>query len=267
MNGLKIFRNSEFGEVRTLGVNGEPYFIGKDVADILEYLNPQKAIRDHVDEEDKLTERIVLSGQRREVNLINESGLYSLILSSKMPKAREFKHWVTSEVLPAIRKHGAYMTGEKLEAMLQNPDTMIKLLQTLKAEKTAREAAEVNLVEANEQIEQQRPKVVFADAVSASSTSILIGDMAKLLKQNGHEIGQKRLFDWLRNNGFLIRRYGADYNSPTQRGMEMKLFEIKETAISHSDGHVTISKTTKVTGKGQCYFVNLFKDLASRKAD
>lgn len=266
MKSLKIFQNSEFGEIRTMSINEEPYFMLTDVCRILDVNNSRQALT-RLNEKGVITNDVLTNGGCQKATFINESNLYKLTFTSRKPEAERFTDWVTSEVLPAIRKHGAYMTGEKLEAMLQNPDTMIKLLQTLKAEKTAREAAEVNLVEANEQIEQQRPKVVFADAVSASSTSILIGDMAKLLKQNGHEIGQKRLFDWLRNNGFLIRRYGADYNSPTQRGMEMKLFEIKETAISHSDGHVTISKTTKVTGKGQCYFVNLFKDLASRKAD
>lgn len=251
MNNLQIFNSPEFGQVRIVQQNGEPWFIGKDVAEILGYSNTPKAIRDHVDDEDKLTERIVLSGQNREVAIINESGLYSLILSSKMPKAKEFKRWVTSEVIPAIRKHGGYLTADKIEQALTDPDTIIKLATTLKEERAARQQAEASLQAA-------KPKVLFADAVSASDSTILIGDLAKILKQNGHPIGQKRLFCWMREQGYLIKRAGADYNSPTQRAMEMGLFKIKETAISHSDGHVSVSKTTKVTGKGQQYFINKF---------
>lgn len=251
MNNLQIFNSPDFGEVRIVQQNGEPWFIGKDVAEILGYSNTPKAIRDHVDDEDKLTERIVLSGQNREVAIINESGLYSLILSSKMPKAKEFKRWVTSEVIPAIRKHGGYLTADKIEQALTDPDTIIKLATTLKEERAARQQAEASLQAA-------KPKVLFADAVSASDSTILIGDLAKILKQNGHPIGQKRLFNWMREQGYLIKRAGADYNSPTQRAMEMGLFKIKETAISHSDGHVSVSKTTKVTGKGQQYFINKF---------
>ena len=247
MNDLKVFENSEFGTVRTVIVNDEPYFVGKDVADILGYTNTPKAIRDHVDDEDKLTERIVLSGQNREVVFINESGLYSLILSSKMPNAKKFKRWVTSEVLPSIRKHGMYATEE----LLANPDLLISVAQELKAE---RERSK----QLKQKIEKDKPKTIFADAVATSSTSILIGDLAKIIKQNGVDIGQKRLFSWLRENGYLIKRKGADWNSPTQKSMEMELFEVKETAITHSDGHVSVSKTTKVTGKGQQFFINKF---------
>lgn len=246
MNELQNF-TFDGSTVRAIAINNEPYFIGKDVADILGYTNTAKAIRDHVDDEDKLTERIVLSGQNREVIFINESGLYSLILSSKLPTAKGFKRWVTSEVLPAIRTHGVYAVDE----LIDDPDLAIKAFTALKEERTKRKALEA-------QNAVMVPKAVFADAVTTSDSCILIGDLAKLLRQNGVEIGQKRLFDWLRNHGFLIKRRGADWNSPTQRAMEMGLFEIKETAITHSDGHVTISKTTKVTGKGQIYFVYRF---------
>lgn len=246
MNELQNF-TFDGSTVRTIAINNQPYFIGKDVADILGYTNTAKAIRDHVDDEDKLTERIVLSGQNREVIFINESGLYSLILSSKLPTAKGFKRWVTSEVLPAIRTHGVYAVDE----LIDDPDLAIKAFTALKEERTKRKALEA-------QNAVMVPKAVFADAVTTSDSCILIGDLAKLLRQNGVEIGQKRLFDWLRNHGFLIKRRGADWNSPTQRAMEMGLFEIKETAITHSDGHVTISKTTKVTGKGQIYFVYRF---------
>lgn len=251
MNNLQIFNSPDFGQIRTIQQNGEPWFVGKDVAKILGYERADNAIRNHVDDEDKLMHQISASGQNREMYIINESGLYSLILSSKMPKAKEFKRWVTSEVIPAIRKHGAYMTDDVLKQAIQSPDFLIKLATELKEEKEARRQAEASLQAA-------KPKVLFADAVSASDSTILIGDLAKLIKQNGHPIGQKRLFCWMREQGYLIKRVGADYNSPTQRAMEMGLFKIKETAISHSDGHVSVSKTTKVTGKGQQYFINKF---------
>lgn len=251
MNEIKIFESPEFGSIRTVERNGEPWLVGSDVAKALQYTNPAKAIRDHVDCDDKLTERIVLSGQNREAIFINESGLYSLILSSKLPTAKKFKHWVTSEVLPSIRKHGAYATAPTLERMISDPDFAIRLFGELKQEQEKRKALEA-------QAEKDKPKVLFADSVAASKTSILIGELAKILKQNGVETGQKRLFAWMRENGYLIRRKGTDYNMPTQRAMDLKLFEIKETVVNHADGHQTTSKTPKVTGKGQVYFINTF---------
>lgn len=250
MNELKIFENPAFGKVRVVEQGGEPWFIGKDVAEILGYSNTPKAIRDHVDDEDKLAERIVLSGQNREVAIINESGLYSLILSSKMPKAKEFKRWVTAEVLPAIRKTGGYIAGSE---KMSDAELMAKAVLVAQATIKERDA---RIAELESDTQRMKPKEIFADAVSASDQTILIGDLAKLIKQNGHDMGQKRMFEWLRNNGYLIKRQGADYNSPTQRAMELGLFRIKETAVTHSDGHVTVSKTVKVTGKGQAYFVN-----------
>lgn len=251
MSNLKIFENPEFGSIRTVEINNEPWFVGKDVVSILGYQNGSRDINVHVDDADRLKYQISTAGQMREQTIINESGLYSLILSSKLPKAKEFKHWVTSEVLPAIRKHGGYLSPEKIEEVLSDPDTIIKLATNLKEEQAKRREAEAALKEA-------KPKIIFADAVSASDQTILIGDLAKIIKQNGHDIGQKRLFQWLRDNGYLIKRQGSDYNSPTQRAMEMGLFRIKETAVTHADGHVTVSKTVKVTGRGQNYFVNKF---------
>lgn len=250
MNELKIFENPAFGKVRVVEQGSEPWFVGKDVAEILGYSNTPKAIRDHVDDEDKLTERIVLSGQNREVAIINESGLYSLILSSKLPKAKEFKRWVTAEVLPAIRKTGGYIAGSE---KMSDAELMAKAVLVAQATIKERDA---RIKELESDTQRMKPKEIFADAVSASDQTILIGDLAKLIKQNGRDIGQKRMFEWLRNNGYLIKRQGADYNSPTQRAMELGLFRIKETAVTHSDGHVTVSKTVKVTGKGQAYFVN-----------
>lgn len=252
MNNLQIFNSPDFGQIRTIQQNGEPWFVGKDVAKILGYERADNAIRNHVDDEDKLMHQISASGQNREMYIINESGLYSLILSSKMPKAKEFKRWVTSEVIPAIRKTGGYI------AVSENmTDAEIMAKAVLVAQSTIQQRDQ-RIKELESDVAAAKPKVLFADAVSASDSTILIGDLAKLIKQNGHPIGQKRLFEWLRGNGYLIKRQGADYNSPTQRAMEMGLFKIKETAISHSDGHVSVSKTTKVTGKGQQYFINKF---------
>ena len=251
MQELQIFNSPEFGQIRTIERGGEPWFVGKDVAAALGYANARNAVPDHVDDEDKLRTQIEYAGQKREVTLINESGLYSLVLSSKLPGAKQFKRWITSEVIPSIRKHGAYMTPDKLEEVLLSPDTLIQLAQNLKDEQEKRKALQ-------EQVEAQRPAVLFAGAVETSKSSILIGELAKILKQNGVKIGPIRLFEWMRQNGYLIRRNGSDYNMPTQRAMEMGLFEIKETSIVHADGHTSISKTSKVTGKGQVYFVDLF---------
>ena len=250
-NKLQIFKNDEFGEIRSVEINGEIYFVGKDVATILGYVETAKAIREHVDADDKGVSVLDTPGGKQEMVIINESGLYSLILSSKLPKAKEFKRWVTSEVLPSIRKHGAYMTPATIENIIANPDFGIELLKNLKSEREKRIAAEKT-------IEEQKPKVLFADAVETSQNSILIGELAKLIKQNGIDIGQNRLFDWLRNNGYLIKAKRADWNMPTQSAMDMKLFEVKERTIHNPDGSIRITRTPTVTGKGQNYFVNKF---------
>ena len=243
MNGLKIWENPEFGELRIVDMDGEPWMVGKDVAQALGYQNASKALNDHVDPEDKLNNESLLSLGQRGGWLINESGLYSLVLSSKLPGAKRFRRWVTNEVLPSIRKDGGYI---KTAPGMTDADIMAKAI--LLAQKT---------IEGQKaQIAEMTPKALFADAVSASSTSILVGDLAKLIRQNGMDIGQNRLFDWLRNNGYLIRAKGMSWNMPTQRSMDMGLFEVKETSITHSDGHISVNKTVKVTGKGQIYFVN-----------
>lgn len=255
MNELQTFTSAAFGSVRIIDKGGQPWFVGKDVADILGYSNSSKAIPQHVDEEDRQKQNLPTAQNGKLVAaswLINESGLYSLILSSKMPKAKAFKRWITSEVIPAIRKTGGYIAGSE-----NMTDAEIMAKAVLVAQSTIRQRDQ-RIKELESDVAAAKPKVLFADAVSASDSTILIGDLAKILKQNGHPIGQKRLFNWMREQGYLIKRQGADYNSPTQRAMEMGLFKIKETAISHSDGHVSVSKTTKVTGKGQQYFINKF---------
>ena len=251
MNELKIFENPAFGKVRLVEQGGEPWFVGKDVAEILGYSDLNKAVAMHVDDDDKkLNDKTSPSFGQRGTTLINESGLYSLVLSSKLPDAKKFKHWVTAEVLPAIRKTGGYIAGSE---KMSDAELMAKAVLVAQATIKERDA---RIKELESDTQRMKPKEIFADAVSASDQTILIGDLAKLIKQNGHDIGQKRMFEWLRNNGYLIKRQGADYNSPTQRAMELGLFRIKETAVTHSDGHVTVSKTVKVTGKGQAYFVN-----------
>ena len=214
------------------------------------YKNGSRDINRHVDDKDKLTRQITVLGQGRNMTVINESGLYSLILSSKLPTAKKFKRWVTSEVLPSIRKHGAYMTEETIEKAITNPDFLIKLATELKHEKEQRKLLE-------EEKKINAPKVIFADAVSVSDTNISIGSLSKLLKQNGINVGRNRLFEWLRENKYLISK-GSDKNMPTQRSMEQGLFEVKEGTIGTPNGEVKLTKTTMVTGKGQQYFVNKF---------
>lgn len=255
MNAMKTFDSPEFGRVRTVEMNGEPWLVGKDVATALGYSNTKDALASHVDGEDKRiiqrSENATFAIPNRGLTLINESGLYSLVLSSKLPSAKRFRRWVTSEVLPSIRKSGGYIAGQ---ASMSDSELMAKALLV----------AQRQIEERNRQIETMQPKALFADAVSASKTSILVGDLAKLLKQNGVDIGQNRLFEWLRTNGYLIRVKGMSWNMPTQRAMDQGLFEVKETTISHSDGHISINKTVKVTGKGQVYFVNKFVSSQER---
>ena len=250
MNELQVF-SYEGKEVRTIQRNGETWWVLKDVCGVLELSNA-RMIADRLDEDDVSLAYVTDSmGRRQQTNIVNESGLYNVILRSDKPEAKKFKRWVTHEVLPQIRRHGAYITTSKLEEIMNDPDSWIKLLTALKEERQEKERLQL-------QVAQDKPKVVFADAVSVSDGTILIGELAKILKGNGIEIGQNRLFERLRQDGFLIKRKGTDYNAPTQKAMELGLFRVKETAITHSDGHVTISKTTKVTGKGQQYFVNYF---------
>ena len=246
MNEPQLF-NFNGQQVRTVTINDEPYFVGKDVATILGYKKPENAIANHVEDEDKTTTLIQGTGSNYKSKsvIINEPGLYSLILGSKLPTAREFKHWVTSEVLPAIRKHGVYMTDEKAFNVIHNADGLANLLQQAADQLKAKDV----------QIAEMKPKALFADAVSTSNTSILIGQLAKILKQNGIDTGQNRLFAWMCANGYLGKR-GDSYNKPTQKSMELGLMEVKERTVNNPDGSIRVTITTKVTGKGQQYFVN-----------
>lgn len=242
---LKTYE-SEFGKIRMTEQNGVPWFVAKDVASCLGYSNPRDAISKHVDDEDKRDDVAIRDaiGRMQNTTAINESGVYSLIFSSKLPTARDFKRWVTSEVLPSIRKHGGYISGQ--ESMSET-----ELLQA------ALEVANRQIEEKNAQIEAMRPKVLFAEAVTQSEDSLPIGDFAKLLVQNGIKTGRNRLMEWLRNNGYLMK-VASSKNRPTQLSIESGLFEMKETSTAHGDGHITMHTITRITGKGQLYFMNRF---------
>lgn len=256
MNELKIFENEELGSVRTLEIDGEVWFVGKDIAEALGYSNSRDALAKRVDEEDKGVANCDTISGTQAMTIINESGLYSLVLSSKLPSAKKFKRWVTSEVLPSIRKNGGYITGQET---LTDDELLEKAV--LVAQRKIAERDKI-IEEQAKKIEADKPKTIFADAVSTSKTSILIGDLAKLFCQNGVQIGQKRLFDWLRENGYLVKS-GSSRNMPKQRYVEQGLFEVKESSLQNPDGSVRITRTTKATGKGQVYFVNKFLDKES----
>lgn len=246
MNELQIFNNSEFGEVRVLEVNNEPWFVATDICKSLELSNPTVAVN-RLDEDERSKLNL---GRQGEANVVNEYGLYNLILSSRKKSAKEFKRWITHEVIPTIRKHGMYATEE----LLANPDLLISVAQELKTEREKRKMLEAER-------ETNKPKVLFADSVQSSKKSILVGELAKLIKQNGVDIGQNRLFAWLRKEGYLISRKGESFNLPTQRSMELGVLEIKESTHINPDGSVRLTKTPKVTGKGQIYFINKFRKI------
>lgn len=248
MNNLQIFNSAEFGRIRTITIKDEPWFVAKDISDKLGYAQTSNMMK-RIDEEDSKSS--ILDGMNMKSLLINESGLYSAIIGSKLQSAKRFKHWVTSEVLPSIRKTGGYISGQE---NMSDDELMAKAL--LVAQKQIEQRNEI-IENQQKQIEADKPKTIFADAVATSKTSILVGDLAKLICQNGVKIGQKRLFEWLRNNGYLIKS-GASRNMPIQRYVEMGLFEVKESSLQNPDGSVRVTKTTKITGKGQVYFVNKF---------
>jgi len=237
--------------------HGEPWFVLRDLltaigvvrrpASVIERLDPDGVRQTY------LTDSL---GRQQEAYIVSVPGMYEVVLRSDSPTAVPFRRWVTHEVLPSIRRHGVYATPAAAEVMLADPDVMIRVLTELKAERAQRAALAAR-------VEADAPKVIFADAVAASETTVLVGELAKIMRGNGVNIGGTRLFARLREDGFLIRRRGTDWNMPTQRAMDLGLFVIKETAITHSDGHVTVSKTPKVTGKGQAYFINRYtRDLA-----
>ncbi|MGG0179248.1 phage antirepressor [Bacillus tropicus] len=250
MNQLQVFNNKEFGQVRTVVQGEDVWFVAKDVSDILGF-SEASAMTRTLDEDEKGLHNIQTVQGVQKLTVINESGLYSSILRSRKKEAKTFKKWVTSEVLPSIRKHGAYMTDQALEKAVINPDFMIGLLTNLKEEKAKR-------VEAERTILQQQPLVTFAEAVQVSTNLISVKQLANLMRQKGIDTGQNRLFEWLRENGYLCKKRGSLYNTPTQYSMDLELFESQEYVRTNGQGEFVTSFTTKVTGKGQFYFINKF---------
>lgn len=248
MNELQIFNNEEFGEIRTVTIDNEPWFVGKDVAEALGYAEPRSAVSKKVEECDRGVAEMETPSGKQKMTTINESGLYALIFGSKLESAKRFKHWVTSEVLPSIRKTGGY-------DMKQPQGKELLALAVLEAQKTIKEQTA--------QIEEMKPHAILGQAITTANTSILVGDLAKILRQNGVDIGAQRLFGWMRENGYLIKRKGSDWNLPTQKSMDMGLFEIKESVHIDGNGCNKISRTPKVTGKGQQYFINKFLSKAA----
>ena len=250
MNEIKIFQNEQFGQIRiAINENNEPLFCLLDLCNSLGLSNNRK-VKSQLDEDVTLSYPLETPGGIQQATFVTEAGMYTVILRSDSPKAKPMQKWVTNEVLPSIRKHGAYMTNETIEKALASPDFLIRLATSLKEEKQKR-------IEAESKIKQDAPKVLFADAVATSQRSCLVSELAKIIQQNGVNIGQNRLFQWLRDNGYLCAK-GQYYNQPTQRAMEMGLFEIKQTTINKPDGSILVTTTTKVSGKGQVYFVNKF---------
>ena len=247
---IQVFESAEFGTVRVSTQDGEPWFVASDIAKALGYRMASDMNR-RLDDDEKGTRSVRTPGGTQEMTVISEAGLYSAVLGSKLPEAKAFKRWVTHEVLPAIRRDGGYMAAKPDETP---EEIMARALRI--ADDTMRRQKEriESLSSANAEM---RPKALFADAVAASESTCLVGELAKMLRQNGVEIGQNRLFDWLRERGYLGKG-GDNRNVPTQASMDMGLFRIKETAVTHSDGRVTINRTPKVTGKGQVYFVQKF---------
>ena len=245
-NGIQVFENNDFGQIRVIERDGEPWFVAADVCNVLDLSNPTIAVS-RLDEDERAKFNL---GRQGDATIVNEPGLYTLVLGSRKPEAKAFKRWITHEVIPSVRKHGAYITPDKIEEILINPDTIIRLCTDLKEERAKRAALEVK-------VETDAPKVLFAGAVETSQDSCLVGQLAKMIRQNGCEIGQNRLFDYLRNEGYLCKS-GSNRNLPTQRSMEAGLFEVKESVVDNPDGSVRLVRTTKVTGKGQIYFVNKF---------
>lgn len=257
MNKIQIYQNEQFGKVRiAMNENNEPLFCLADVCSVIGIANARN-VKSRLDLEDVRQMDTLTEGGKQQVTFITESGLYDVIIRSDSEKAKPFRKWVTSEVLPSIRKHGAYMTQETLEKALTSPDFLIQLATNLKEEKQKRIEAEQKAEVAKQKIQQDAPKVLFADAVSTSQRSCLVAELAKILQQNGVNIGQNRLFSWMRENGYLCQK-GDYYNQPTQKAMELGLFELKKTSITKPDGSVLVTTTTKVTGKGQIYFVEKF---------
>jgi len=249
-NKIEVFKNEQFGEIRTALIENEPWFVAVDVCRALEIGNSSQAIS-RLDADEKMITLISNEGNKRgnpNMTVVNEPGLYTLILSSRKPEAKAFKRWITHDVIPMIRKTGGYIPTTDVD------DDMTILAKAVMIGQRTMEEQKRRIAEQQSRIVELEPKALFADAVAASDGTCLVGELAKMLRQNGLNIGQNRLFQLLRDDGFFGKS-GSNRNVPTQKAMDLGLFRIKETAVTHSDGHVTISRTPKVTGKGQRYFI------------
>jgi anti-repressor protein len=236
----------------------EPFWMLKDICDAMKIKNSGDVVKRLNKNDIDLIYVTDSTGREQKMVMINEGALYSVVIRSDKPEARKFEHWVTHEVLPSIRKHGAYFTKEKAKESVDNPDVLISLLNVIKEKDAENERLQ-------NKIEDDKPKVAFADALAASQCSIPIGDFAKILQSNGVNIGPNHLFERLREAGLLIKRKCADRNSPTQKAMKLELFSVNESTTLHPDGGVTLSRSTKITPKGQRYLLNLFLDKGGRK--
>lgn len=243
MNDIQMFTNDEFGTIRVADNNGEPWFVAKDVCDALG-INKYRDAVSRLDADERESVVVDTLGGKQEVSAVSEPGFYKLVMKSRKPEAKAFQRWVTHEVLPSIRKQGGYMTARADET----PEQIMARALMLAKDTMDRQQREIAVL---------RPKALFADAVAASDGTCLIGELAKMMRQNGVHVGQNRLFEWLRRDGFLGKT-GSNYNVPTQMAMERGLFRIKETAVTHSDGHVTVNRTPKATGRGQRYFIDRY---------
>lgn len=260
MTDLKVFEKAEFGSVRVVEREGEPWFVAKDVAKALGYASTNMTtVFQAVPEEWKGSNPIATPGGEQEMLILSEQGLYFFLGRSDKPGALPFQKWLAGDVLPAIRRHGVYATPDMTERMLEDPDVLIRALTALKEERARRVALEARA-------EADRPKVVFAESIEVAKTSILIGEMAKLIKQaTGYPMGQNRFFDWLRSHGYL-HKGGSQKNAPTQRCIDAGWMEVKEGTRIGSSGECHITRTTNITGKGQIYFVNMFRNMAESLA-
>jgi len=256
MNDIQVFNNEQFGAIRTAGTAQEPIFCAADICRALGYNNGRDAISRHCDEGDVVKHDTPTKSGVQNMTFVTESGLYSLIFGSKLESAKQFKKWVTSDVLPSIRKHGMYATEATVESMLNDPENAILMLQAYQKERKERMAAQQQVEKLEAQAIEDKPKIIYADAVKGSTSSCLIGELAKMIAQNGYPIGEKRLFQWLRDHHYLCA-YGERFNQPYQQYIEQGLFTMKQNVFS-VDGEMRTRNTTKVTGKGQIYFINKF---------
>ena len=256
MNDIQIFNNPQFGDIRTTGTPDTPLFCAADICKALGYSNGRKAVADHCDEGDVTKRDTLTAGGMQSVTFVNESGLYALIFGSKLESAKQFKQWVTSEVLPAIRKTGGYLGGDDLDDEQIMARALMVAQNTINRKNYELEQARKEKEQLEAKREEDKPKVVYAEAVAGSKSSCLIGELAKMISQNGYQIGEKRLFAWLRENHYLCS-YGERYNLPYQQYIEQGLFTLKQNVFS-VNGEMMTRNTTKVTGKGQIYFINIF---------